>query len=512
MHRYLLLLLDVCLVLLSTIIALALRENFTLTEDRIQASLPYLGATFLSAVVLIPAAGLNASIWRFCGMYDYLRVAGVLIAISVGAVSLSFSYHRLEGVARSLPFLQVLVGTAVLVGARVLHRLSHARQQVWKKSGVRPQMPAQSSELTVLVLGVTRLTEAYVRALAEFAPGRVNVAGMVCLRDRQVGRLVSNYPILGMADDVESIIDTLEVHGVNVDRIVVAVPFRSLSSETKGALTRLERRRSVSLQYLCEIVGLEEEGEPRVHELVQSRSASLAKLRFELAPAEIEFLSKRKFWKLKRGLDVVAALTCLIASSPFFVIIGVSVGVSLGFPVVFWQRRPGLHGNSFHLYKFRTMRAAHTADGRLLSDAERVSGFGNFLRRTKLDELPQLFNILRGDMSFVGPRPLLPKDQPKEFGARLLVRPGLTGWAQVVGGRDITPEDKAVLDVWYVRNAGVLLDLKVAARTIPIVLFGERISRSLIDRAWQDLTDLGIAKADFTPGLRNTLHLAKSEL
>jgi lipopolysaccharide/colanic/teichoic acid biosynthesis glycosyltransferase len=126
--------------------------------------------------------------------------------------------------------------------------------------------------------------------------------------------------------------------------------------------------------------------------------------------------------------------------------------------------------------------------------------------------LPQLFNILRGDMSFVGPRPLLLRDQPKELGARLLVRPGLTGWAQVVGGRDITPEDKAVLDLWYVRNAGLLLDLKVAARTIPIVLFGERISRSLIDRAWQDLIDLGIAKADFTPGIRKGLHLAKTEL
>ena len=512
MGRYLLLFLDICLVLISTILALALRENFDLTGDRIEAFLPYLGATVFFSAVLIPAAGLNASIWRFSGMHDYLRVAGVLTAISVGAVSLSFAYHRLEGVARSLPFLQVLVGTAVLVGARVLHRLSHAKQQGRRKSMIPPQLPAQSTELTVLVLGVTRLTEAYMQALAELAPGRVNVAGMLCIRDRQVGRLVSRYPILGMANDVESVVDTLEVHGVKVDRIVVAVPFRSLSLEIKEALTRLERRRSVSLKHLCEIVGLEEEEHSRVHKLAQPRSASLAEVRFELAPPEIELLLRRRFWKVKRGLDAVAAFTCLIATSPFFVIMGIAVGVSMGFPVVFWQQRPGLHGKSFHLYKFRTMRAAHTPDGRLLSDAERVSGLGNFLRRTRLDELPQLFNILRGDMSFVGPRPLLPKDQPKEFGARLLVRPGLTGWAQVVGGRDITPEDKAVLDVWYVRNAGLLLDLKVAARTIPIVLFGERISRSLIDRAWQDLTELGIAKADFTPGVRNSLHLAKSKL
>jgi lipopolysaccharide/colanic/teichoic acid biosynthesis glycosyltransferase len=511
MRRYLLILLDVCLVLLSTIVALALRENFALTEDRIEASLPYFGATIIFSTVLIPAAGLYASIWRFSGLYDYVRVTCALTAISVGAVSLSFAYHRLDGVARSLPFLQVLVGTAVLVGARVLHRLSHARQQGRRKSVIRPQLATRATEMTVLVLGVTRLTEVYVNALGELAPGRVTVAGMVCLRDRHVGRLVSRYPILGMADDIESVIDKLEVHGVHVDRIVVAAAFRSLSPETKEALNRLEHRRGVSLQYLSEIVGLDGEEDACVCE-VQPRCASLGELRFELAPNEIEFLSRRRFWKLKRGLDILAALTCLIVLSPFFVIIGLSVGVFMGFPVVFWQRRPGLFGKSFHLYKFRTMRSAHTADGRLLSDAERVSGFGTFLRRTRLDELPQLFNILRGDMSFVGPRPLLPKDQPKEFGARLLVRPGLTGWAQVVGGRDITPEDKAVLDVWYVRNAGLFLDLKVAARTIPIVLFGERISRSLIDRAWQELTDLGIAKAEFTPGLKNSLHLAKSDL
>ena len=123
------------------------------------------------------------------------------------------------------------------------------------------------------------------------------------------------------------------------------------------------------------------------------------------------------------------------------------------------------------------------ADGRRLPDTHRVSNIGRFMRRTRLDELPQLINIIRGDMSFVGPRPLLPQDQPKASAARLLVRPGLTGWAQIVGGRDIPPEDKAALDLWYVRNASLLLDLRIFARTIPIILFGERISQSLIERA-----------------------------
>ena len=114
------------------------------------------------------------------------------------------------------------------------------------------------------------------------------------------------------------------------------------------------------------------------------------------------------------------------------------------------------------------------------------------MRRTRLDELPQLFNILRGDMSFVGPRPLLPRDQSDTDRARLLVRPGLTGWAQVVGGRGISADDKAALDVWYVQNASLLLDVSILLRTVPIVLFGERISPVLIERAWHDLANTGV--------------------
>jgi lipopolysaccharide/colanic/teichoic acid biosynthesis glycosyltransferase len=125
-----------------------------------------------------------------------------------------------------------------------------------------------------------------------------------------------------------------------------------------------------------------------------------------------------------------------------------------------------------------------------------MSKAGKFMRRTRLDELPQLINILRGDMSFVGPRPLLPQDQPKACAVRLLVRPGLTGWAQVVGGRDISPEDKAALDFWYVRHASLLLDLRIVARTVPIVLFGERISESLIERARRELMESGIMKGE----------------
>jgi lipopolysaccharide/colanic/teichoic acid biosynthesis glycosyltransferase len=143
------------------------------------------------------------------------------------------------------------------------------------------------------------------------------------------------------------------------------------------------------------------------------------------------------------------------------------------------------------------MSAAYNSMGRALSDEERTSGIGVFLRRTRLDELPQLLNILRGDMSFVGPRPLLPRDQDDAYRARLLVRPGLTGWAQVVGGRAISAEDKAALDVWYVRNASLTLDAKIALKTVPLVIFGETISRRLIENAWADLRTAGVLRGPF---------------
>ncbi len=150
---------------------------------------------------------------------------------------------------------------------------------------------------------------------------------------------------------------------------------------------------------------------------------------------------------------------CSWLLAPLFIVLGLVVAVDVGLPTVFWQQRPGVRGRPFKLYKFRTMRGAHDQSGARIADAERLSAIGRFLRRTRLDELPQLYNILIGDMSFVGPRPLLPVDGASKFPARLLVPPGLTGWAQVKGGREISAHDKAVLDIWYLRHASLWLDI-----------------------------------------------------
>jgi lipopolysaccharide/colanic/teichoic acid biosynthesis glycosyltransferase len=181
---------------------------------------------------------------------------------------------------------------------------------------------------------------------------------------------------------------------------------------------------------------------------------------------------------VKRSLDVVAAFIGLVLLSPLLAGIALAIRFTLGKPVLFRQARPGRHGRIFTLYKFRTMRNATAPAGDLLPDTERLTALGTFLRRTSLDELPQLWNVLRGDLSLVGPRPLLPQylDRYNQVQARRHeIRPGITGWAQVNGRNALSWEDKFALDVWYVDNWNLVLDLKILWMTFIKVLKREGI-------------------------------------
>lgn len=182
---------------------------------------------------------------------------------------------------------------------------------------------------------------------------------------------------------------------------------------------------------------------------------------------------------MKRFLDFAAALLGLIALALPLLLLIVLIRRKLGRPVFFRQIRPGLHGQPFEMVKFRTMTDARGPEGTLLPDAHRLTNFGRFLRATSLDELPELWNVLMGDMSLVGPRPLLMEYLPLynvRQAKRHDVRPGLTGWAQINGRNALSWEEKFELDVWYVENRSFWLDLKIIFLTIKKVLVREGIS------------------------------------
>jgi len=208
--------------------------------------------------------------------------------------------------------------------------------------------------------------------------------------------------------------------------------------------------------------------------------------------------------KLKRVFDVVASSVLLVLLSPVIICIAVVIRVSMGPPVLFKQVRPGLHGRPFTMYKFRTMNDARDERGNLLPDSERLTRLGRFLRSTSLDELPELINVLKGEMSLVGPRPLLMEYLPlytQEQARRHEVPPGITGWAQVNGRNAISWKEKFEYDVWYVDNWTLWLDLKILWQTLVAVLRRDGISadgHATMPRLTEEIALRGENKSDRT--------------
>lgn len=190
---------------------------------------------------------------------------------------------------------------------------------------------------------------------------------------------------------------------------------------------------------------------------------------------------KRSFYDkyIKRSLDFLLSLFAIILLSPLLILIAILVRIKLGGPIIFKQKRPGLNENIFTMYKFRTMTDERDAMGKLLPDEARITKFGNILRSTSLDELPELFNILKGDMAIVGPRPLLVQYLPlydEQQRMRHLVRPGITGYAQVNGRNSLSWEEKFELDQKYVMQIGIKLDISVIVKTFLVVFRRQGIS------------------------------------
>lgn len=184
---------------------------------------------------------------------------------------------------------------------------------------------------------------------------------------------------------------------------------------------------------------------------------------------------------IKRSFDIIVSFLLLLILFPLILLVSVCVGIQMGMPVFFRQIRPGWMGKPFEMKKFRTMRDTTNSNGELISDAERLTAFGRLLRATSLDELPELWNVLKGEMSLVGPRPLLMEYLPlysQEQKRRHEVRPGITGWAQINGRNNASWEEKLKMDVWYVDNQSFWLDMKILLMTVKKVFLREDINQS----------------------------------
>jgi lipopolysaccharide/colanic/teichoic acid biosynthesis glycosyltransferase len=286
--------------------------------------------------------------------------------------------------------------------------------------------------------------------LKAYAQNQQAVVAVLDESSSAIGRSIGGVQVLGTSQDLDAIVGEFSVHGVHIDRVILAGDADLLSPAALHDVERVCKKRHLAIAYLPRMLGLTEP--------VQCEPNVVATT--EAAP-ELHF-----FLRLKRLIDIVGSLSLMLLLSPLFAVATLLVLIDVGSPVLFWQERTGWRGRPFLIYKYRTLRAPFDSEGRPALGDRQPSAIGRFLRATRIDELPQLINVLFGDMSLIGPRPLLPEDQPSNTALRLSVRPGITGWAQINGAKLVTKEDKEKFDEWYIGHASLWVDMKIALMTL----------------------------------------------
>jgi lipopolysaccharide/colanic/teichoic acid biosynthesis glycosyltransferase len=387
---------------------------------------------------------------RYFSLHDAVNVAKAVLFSELMTCLLLFTLTRLDGIPRSTPLIHALLLAMGLYGVRLIIQHWHADAE----KGDGAENPSQGG---VILIGVNRSTLSFIHLLRAFSSAQQRVIAVLDEKAALVGRAISGVRIVGSPQELDSIIGEFAIHGVTTERVIIAGDETFLSSAALLEVQRTCAARQIDVSFIPRILGLP--NRPQQPQQSPVRETPLAEQSLTLRPY---------FW-LKRGIDIVGSAILIVFLSPVLLAGSLLTLLDVGRPILFWQERLGWKGRSFLIYKFRTLRPPFDANGQPVSACE-PSAIGRLLRDTRIDELPQLFNVLFGDMSLIGPRPLLPEDQPSDTSIRLSVRPGISGWAQVNGAKAVTKEKKGELDEWYIRNASMWLDLRIALITLKLLL------------------------------------------
>ncbi len=457
-RRFLIYMHDLIVTTAAFPISLLLRENFEVSDLHFQSLLYGSTIIFVTAFVVFGLTDLQRIMWRYITPPDLLSIIKTVSLIVGIFVSFMFLFDRMVGLPRSIIVIFWLVATAGLVGSRVIYGyiMSSGLPPLKKTSEPAPQR--------VLILGRLAPAVTVIQKIRALHAHRLRVVGILS-DNAEPGRIVHGAPILGATSNFEQIRSLLEAQGLSPDLMIVTDP-NDINPMVQHSLDA------------CPVPHTE-----AVHlDNIALPNASLSKYErlFQNPPRD------RTFLRVKRVIESSIAAFALICALPILALIALLLLSTMGTPVLFTQCRAGKHMREFALLKFRTMHNAFDSSGKILGDSDRTSFIGSILRFTRLDELPQLWNIVNGNMALIGPRPLLLRDLPSDpatIQQRYAVRPGLTGWAQVNGGQQLTQEQKMALDLYYIKNASFLLDMKILFLTIPVVLFGERVNTDAIASA-----------------------------
>ena len=435
---------DVFWALLSPLLALWMGNALVLSQQDWNMTTSYCALSFGFAVVAFVAFKLQDTMTQHFSAHEVLDIVEAVLFAELMTYGFLFTLTRLDGIPRTVPLYHGLLLAGGLICARILTRSTRVAEGA---------MDYQSRGERIIVIGANRLASSLISMMRAYAPNRQAVVAVLDDSPRAVGRSIGGVQVLGTSQDLDAIVGEFLVHGVHVDRVILAGDTDLLSSAALHDVERVCKKRHLSISYLPRMLGLTEPA--------QCEPSVVATP--EAAP------ERRVFLRLKRLIDVVGTLSLMVFLSPLFAVATLLVLIDVGSPVLFWQERTGWRRRPFLIYKYRTLRAPFDSEGRPALGDRQPSAIGRFLRATRIDELPQFINVLFGDMSLIGPRPLLPEDQPANTALRLSVRPGITGWAQINGAKLVTKEEKEKFDEWYVSHASLWFDLKIALMTLGVL-------------------------------------------
>jgi lipopolysaccharide/colanic/teichoic acid biosynthesis glycosyltransferase len=439
---------DLFSVLLAGPIAMALRDPSLFSGTRFGPATLYCLIGYGAGLLMVIVFHLGR------GLHDHISAREVrsVVVASLVATGLTaagaFSVDRLNYIPRSLPIIQFFALCALMLGGRVLAMASHG----FAAPCVNNYLMGSHN----LLICANAFASSYLKMLDAFNVDRTNIVAILDRNSKLFGRALLGHPIIGPPSALARVVKEYKVHGVQIDGVLICDNRPSEEDKTWRDVEENCGVLGVELKFLSDVLGFE------LGETIKKRDDD----RVIVAGSKPYAFAKRMF-------DVSMSLAAAIIISPFVALVALGILIDLGWPLIFWQKRLGYRGESLLIYKFRTLHAPYDRHGNFVEEDRRPSRYGSLLRRARFDELPQLWNVFSGDMSFVGPRPLLPIDQPDKNELRLSVRPGVTGWAQVNGGRQISADEKGSLDDWYVRHASFWLDVRILIRTVGIVCLGD---------------------------------------
>lgn len=466
---------DLIWIILSAFFALAVRGREFIDPQNFPLEIPQ---TYLYSLITISCTipyfiffRLGQSVHHLFSVKDIISIFTATILSILTSVYFSFFMNRMDGIPRSVPIIYGCILVFGLIFYRVMYRIYDGHISI--KNSTNDEIKELKLFKNVILIGLDHFSINLIRLTDAQQPRAIKVLSVFSPNNRHVGRLMGGVSILGDLDKIGDVIAEYQIHGVKIDEIWISDNVTDIAPSQINKILEASERYEFKFKKISEALNL-------VHD--ESFDIIIRKDSYK------KVLIDNHYYNYKRIIDLIMSNILIILFIPLIGFMSFLIMVDVGLPIFFWQERIGRFGRKIYLYKLRTLADPNNTFTVTHDHTERQSYVGALIRKLHIDELPQLLNIIVGEMSLIGPRPLLEKDQPDDASIRLLIRPGITGWAQINGGEKLTKEEKNTLDCWYVFNASLLLDVLITLRTVQLLFSGSTVNQSAINsaRAWME--------------------------